>query len=68
MHGDTHTFRVDKTMTSATSGRRVDNFTRVETFGSPDVNWVRASVDTSDPRVFAFQPEIVEENTLEKEP
>jgi hypothetical protein len=67
VHGDTHTFRVDKPMTSST-GERVENFTRVETFGSPDVHWVRASVDTSDPKVFAFQPEIVEENTVEETP
>ena len=63
-HGDTHTFRVDKPMTSSTTGERVENFTRVETFGSPDVNWVRATVNTSDPdEVFTFQPEIIEENT-----
>ena len=41
------------------------NFTRVETFGSPTVGWVRAGVDTSDPEVFTFQPETVEENTVE---
>jgi hypothetical protein len=38
------------------------NFTRVETFGSPDVHWVRTSVDARDPEVFTFQPEIIEEN------
>jgi hypothetical protein len=38
------------------------NFTRVETFGDEDVHWVRATVDTRDPEVFAFQPEIVQEN------
>ena len=63
-HGDTHTFRVDKPMISSTTGERVENFTRVETFGSPDVNWVRATVNTSNPdETFAFQPEIIEENT-----
>ena len=65
VHGDTHTFRVDKPMSSSTTGERVENFTRVETFGSPEVNWVRATVDGSDPEVFAFQPEVVEENTVE---
>lgn len=65
VHGDTHTFRVDKPMISSATGERVENFTRVETFGSPDVNWVRATVDTSDPEVFAFQPEIIE-NTAEE--
>ena len=65
VHGDTHTLRIDRPMTSSTSGERVENFTRVETFGSPMVGWVRAGVDTSDPEVFTFQPEMVEENTVE---
>lgn len=60
VHGDSHTFRIDKPMYAGE--RRVQNFTRVETFGSPDVHWVRASVDTRDPEVFTFQPELVEEN------
>jgi hypothetical protein len=47
-------------MTSSTSGERVENLTRVETFGSPVVGWVRAGVDTSEPEVFTFQPETVE--------
>ncbi|HEX2097778.1 MAG TPA: hypothetical protein VHF46_01805 [Rubrobacteraceae bacterium] len=65
VHGDTHTFRVDKPMTSSRTGERVENFTRVETFGSPAVHWVRATVNASDPEVFAFRPEIVAENTDE---
>ena len=64
-HGDTHTFRVDKPMTASPTGERVENFTRVETFGSPEVNWVRATVDASDPEVFAFRPEVADENTVE---
>jgi hypothetical protein len=64
VHGDTHTHRIDKPMISATSGEEVENFTRVETFGSPNVNWVRATVDTSTPEVFAFQPELVDELPL----
>jgi hypothetical protein len=59
VHGDSHTFRIDKPRIFE---RRLTNFTRVETFGSPDVHWVRAEVDTRDPEVFTFQPEIVEEN------
>jgi hypothetical protein len=59
VHGDSHTFRIDKPVISE---RRPMNFTRVETFGSPDVHWVRVSVNTRDPEVFTFQPEIVEEN------
>ncbi len=67
VHGDTHTLRIDKPMASSTSGERVENFTRVETFGSPMVGWVRAGVDTSDPEVFTFQPETAE-NTVEGRP
>jgi hypothetical protein len=60
VHGETHIQRIDRPMTSSTSGERVENFTRVETFGSPEVGWVRAGVDTSEPEVFTFQPETVE--------
>jgi hypothetical protein len=33
---------------------RVQNFTRVEVFGSPDVAWIRAIVDPFDPNVLSF--------------
>ena len=61
IHGDTHYFRVDKPLSAGAGGRLV-NFTRVETFGSPDVHWVHAFVDSSRREVFTFRPEIVEEN------
>lgn len=67
VHGDTHTLRIDKPMASSTSVERVENFTRLETFGCPMVGWVRAGVDTSDPEVLTFQPETVE-NTVEGRP
>ncbi len=59
VHGDSHTFRIDKPVISSS---RLLNFTRVETFGSPDVHWVRATVDPRDEEVFSFEPEIIEEN------
>jgi predicted phosphodiesterase len=68
VHGDTHIQRIDRPMTSSTSGERVENFTRVETFGSPEVGWVRAGVDTSDPEVFTFRPETIEDNTDQERP
>ena len=43
VHGDSHYFRIDKPMVDAVSQSRVDNFTRVETFGNPDVQWVRVT-------------------------
>ncbi len=61
IHGDTHYFRVDKPL-AAGPGARLMNFTRVETFGSPDVHWLRAFVDPSRRELFTFQQEIVEAN------
>ncbi|MGB8700622.1 MAG: metallophosphoesterase family protein [Thermosynechococcaceae cyanobacterium] len=61
VHGDTHYFRVDKVLTDA-QGRRLLNFTRAETFGSPDVHWVKASINPSSPNVFEFSPVIVRAN------
>lgn len=59
--GDTHVFRVDKPL-YRDDGSLVENFTRVETFGSPYVHWVRVTVDPSDPQVFSFHQELVEPN------
>jgi hypothetical protein len=61
IHGDWHYLRIDKPMRRAT-GTAIENFTRVETFGQPDVHWLRATVDTADPNVFSFRQEIVKEN------
>lgn len=63
-HGDTHTFRVDKPLLGAKSGRVIDNFTRLETFGAPDSHWVRVTIDPTDPNVFRFRPEIFKENRV----
>ena len=38
---------------------RVQNFTRVEVFGSPDVAWIRAVVDPFDPNVFTFSMQTI---------
>ena len=65
VHGEAHYFRIDKPMFSSTSKRMVENFTRVETFGVPDVHWVRALVDPKDPNLFTFKPEIVKKNLVD---
>jgi hypothetical protein len=44
VHGDTHRFRVDSPLRDPASGAPVANFTRVEVFGSPGMNWVRIRV------------------------
>jgi hypothetical protein len=69
-HGDSHTPRVDKPLTAPTvavdppapNPARVENFTRVETFGSPDTHWIRVLVDPMADNVFSFEFEIVDEN------
>jgi hypothetical protein len=67
VHGDSHYFRIDKPLLDS-QGRRLENFTRVETFGdnqangNNDVHWVKALVDPHSRDVFAFQEQIVPAN------
>lgn len=56
VHGDTHRFRIDKPMRDSKTGQPIENFTRVETFGSPDLGWIKGTVDVNDPAVFRFEP------------
>jgi hypothetical protein len=74
VHGDTHYFRVDKPLfdskaqaaaSSSARGRTIDNFTRVETFGTPSAHWVRVFVDPNDPSVFTFKDALVAKNLHE---
>ncbi len=55
-HGDTHFQRVDKPLVRRTTGRPLEQFTRLEVFGSPDVGWIRVIVDTTRPEIFFFRP------------
>ena len=67
VHGDSHYFRIDKPFLDA-QGRRLENFTRVETFGdnqangNNDVHWVKVLVDAHSREVFAYQPQLVPGN------
>ena len=67
VHGDSHYFRVDKPFQDS-NGRRIENFTRVETFGdnaangTNDVQWLKVLVDARSREVFAYQPQIVPGN------
>jgi hypothetical protein len=60
VHGDTHFFKVDKPLYGQANLLR--NFTRVETFGSPNIHWVKVSVDPHSRNVFTFEPMIVPGN------
>jgi hypothetical protein len=69
VHGDSHYFRVDKPFLDS-QGRRLENFTRVETFGNNaangtnDVNWIKVVVDPRSREVFKYQAQIVPENRV----
>jgi hypothetical protein len=60
VHGDTHYFKIDKPLPDAT--HMLANFTRVQTFGSPNVHWLRVDVDAASRNVFTFSPMIVAAN------
>jgi hypothetical protein len=64
VHGDSHDFRIDKPLLSRRSGRRIESFTRVETFGENDNHWLRVSVDPGRPNVFVFDQRIVPANLV----
>jgi hypothetical protein len=72
-HGDSHYFRVDKPFLDS-SGKRLENFTRVETFGdnaangNNDVNWLKVLVNVRSREVFAYQPQIVPGNRVDHTP
>lgn len=55
VHGDTHRFRIDQPLLDPRSHEPLKNFTRVETFGSPVIGWVKATADATSPQVFRFE-------------
>jgi hypothetical protein len=60
IHGDTHTYRVDHPLRDRMpAGDTLFNFTRLETFGSPDIGWVRVVVDTVAGRFIRFEPRVM---------
>jgi hypothetical protein len=67
VHGDSHYFRIDKPFQNAL-GQRLENFTRVETFGdnqangNNDVHWVKVLINPETREVFTYQPQIVPAN------
>jgi hypothetical protein len=69
VHGDSHYYRVDKPFQNA-KGQRLENFTRVETFGDNaanglnDVHWVKVTVDPRSREVFSYEAMIVPGNRV----
>jgi hypothetical protein len=60
VHGDTHFFKLDKPLL----GQRdlLPNLTRLETFGSPNVDWVKVTADPKSRNYFTFEPMVVAAN------
>lgn len=69
IHGDSHYFRVDKPFLDM-QGHRLENFTRVETFGdnqangNNDIQWLKVTVAPRTREVFTYQPQIVPGNRV----
>jgi hypothetical protein len=69
VHGDSHYMRIDRPFTDS-QGRRLENFTRVETFGdhqengTNDVNWLKVTVNPRSREVFSYQAQIVPGNRV----
>lgn len=57
VHGDTHFFKVDKPLYSPT--KLLPNLTRLQTFGSPSLHWVKVRVDPGSEQLFTVQPIVV---------
>jgi hypothetical protein len=60
VHGDVHFYKVDKPLHD--QAHLVKNFTRVETFGSPNVHWIKVSVHPESRNLFTFEPMMVKGN------
>ncbi len=55
IHGDTHRYRVDHPLADPATHKPLARFTRIESFGSPFVDWIRVSVDPADPKLLAVK-------------
>jgi hypothetical protein len=57
VHGDTHFFKLDKPLYNP--GKLLSNLTRLQTFGSPSLHWVRVRVDPNSSNLFQVSPVLV---------
>jgi hypothetical protein len=60
VHGDTHFFKLDKPLVD--QAHLIPNFTRLETFGSPNIDWVKVTADPRSRDYFVVEPMIVAAN------
>jgi hypothetical protein len=57
--GDNHVYTVDQPIVRRTTGRRLENLTRLQVPGSPAVGWVRVTVTPGPTPAFAFERRVV---------
>ena len=55
VHGDSHYQRIDQPMRHPLTKKRLQNFTRLETFGFPFMGWVKVVVGEEAPSLFRFE-------------
>ena len=55
VHGDTHIYRIDTPLVDRRTGQRLENFTRIEVYGAPNVGLVTVGVDPASADLFSFQ-------------
>jgi hypothetical protein len=60
VHGDTHFFKIDKPLYKPT--KLLHNFTRLQTFGSPSLHWVKVTVNPDVEPLSQISPVIVPHN------
>jgi hypothetical protein len=58
-HGDDHTYTIDHPVMRAVTKRRLENVTRLEVPGSPQVGWVRVIETPGANNPFAFAPLLI---------
>lgn len=58
VHGDSHDYRVDHPLRNLKREVPIENFTRVGTFGSPDIGWVRVVVDSLKGEIVGVEPRL----------
>ncbi len=59
IHGDWHDYTVDHPLERRGSDVVLDNLTRLQVPGSPDVGWVRVTVTADPEQPFRFEPRVV---------
>jgi len=54
VHGDSHFHRIDQPLVNPLNNETVKNFTRLETFGSPFMGWIKVDVEPGVKPLFSY--------------